>query len=112
MNNRSIWGIVIILILILLAIFYWWNPFGPSQEEQVPDENQAAVGEVSSPEPLAANHYFSDGQHTIQGSVSLPTPCHELSHEVFVAESAPVQVRIDFKITSASEICTQVVTNR
>ena len=112
MNNRSIWTIIIVLVLVLLAIFYWWNPFGGSQEEQVPVENQAAVGEVTLPAPLAANHYFSEGRHSIQGSVSLPTPCHELSSEVFVAELAPVQARIDFTTTLTSEICAQVITDK
>lgn len=113
MNNRSIWGIIVVLVLILLAIFYWWNPFGPAEEEPIPTgENQAAVGAVVSPGQLPANHYFSAGRHTIQGSVSLPTPCHELSTEVFVAESAPVQVRIDFKTTLTSEICAQVITDK
>jgi len=59
---------------------------------------------------LAASHVFKEGIHILSGGINLPTPCHQISHDVFTVQSFPEQVTIDFSITNLSEFCAQVIT--
>ena len=63
-----------------------------------------------STEMLTITRAYSDGTHTITGEVMKPTPCHELTYDVMVAESYPEQVTIAFTTMSSAEMCAQVIT--
>ena len=68
------------------------------------------------PEKLTVNHYFQEngvnGSHTIEGTITLPTPCHTITNEVLVAESFPEQISINFTTHPDSGICTQVLADK
>jgi len=59
---------------------------------------------------LLTDRTFASGTHTLVGELALPTPCHELSWEVVVAESFPEQVTIAFSTTPGDGMCAQVLT--
>lgn len=100
--------ITIVVLLVIVGAFAWWQFRAPEElagtPEPTPTDNTG--------QSVTANHYFSNGTHTIEGNITLPTPCHELTHDVVVAESAPEQVTINFRAESTAEICTQVLADR
>ena len=105
MNNRTIIAIVIIIILIALGIL-WLAPFDN------PEENEEVNTEQSSwPEEARANHFFKDGTHTIEGTITLPTPCHTLVTDVTVNEAKDKAV-VNFVGRASTGICAQVVAEK
>ena len=61
---------------------------------------------------IFAEHDFKNGVHTYKGRLDLPTPCHFISHEIFIAESYPEQVSIDLFINPPFDpevSCVQVI---
>lgn len=72
-------------------------------------------GDSETQSPINATHTYSNGKHTISGTVTTPTPCHSLSYNVQVAESYPEQVSIAFKIFPPDEpdvMCAQVMSTK
>lgn len=56
---------------------------------------------------------FQDSLHTLSGVVVVPTPCHQVTvSDVLIAESYPEQIRISLEVTSGSDICAQVITEK
>ena len=57
---------------------------------------------------------FDGKLYTYKGTVSVPTPCHDLSAEAFIKESYPEQVELRFAIAEPGddEICAQVITDK
>lgn len=107
MNNKT----VIISLLVLVAILggLWWSLAKDKNQEQMPiGEN----GTTDTSKSLTVDHYFNNGQHTIEGTITLPTPCHGLSHEVIMAQSFPEQVTINFTTKANDGICTQVLADK
>lgn len=108
MSNKSIVGIVVVLVLILGGT--WWSLSKRGDEVNVPVDNNDE--QTTTPQSITVNHYFDNGNHSIEGTLTLPTPCHSLSHEVTVAESSPEQVMIKFTTTPGEGICTQVLSDK
>ena len=63
---------------------------------------------------LSLKTSFNNGVLNYSGSVSLPTPCHDLEVQTTVAESFPEQVQIRIKIQDpkVGMICAQVLTEK
>lgn len=104
MSNKVVLLIIIILLVILGLIF--WNPFGSNDDlvNVPPADVQNQI--------VTANHFYTNGTHTIEGTITLPTPCHELRSDVVIAESMPEQVTINFTTSNDTEICTQTIANK
>jgi len=108
MSNKTVIAVIIILIG-LVAGFLYLMPFGDPEEGVL---NGGGEEIVFNPGELSVDHFFADGVHTVDGTVDLPTPCHQLDHEVLVAESFPEQVSINFSTTKSDGLCTQVLTSK
>lgn len=73
-------------------------------------ETQIADDGSKSARVLRVDHYFENGVHTYMGTITAPTPCHDIVSKVTVMESYPEQVTIDLKLEGASNFCAQVIT--
>lgn len=104
MNTRIAIGIIVIAAIVLVGYFFWPNT--EKKVEDIPSEDQT----VEQTEVIYnLSHEFDEGTHTISGTVSLPTPCHELRENIRIAESFPEQVSIDLSIVDTGGICIQVI---
>lgn len=65
-----------------------------------------------SPRTISVTHRFADGIHNFSGSVSVPTPCHELSVTAQVLESFPEQIVLVFVTKSTADVCAQVIAEK
>ncbi len=105
MSNKVIALITIVLVAILGYLF--WRSW--AVEPAILDTELEQIFTLKS---LTVDHYFRDGVHTLEGTIKLPTPCHEVSHEVIIAKSLPEQVSINFSTKKTAEICTQVIADK
>lgn len=78
-----------------------------SQEKIIEPTKNEASGIVRI---IPVDHYFENGIHVYRGTLTVPTPCHELVSQVTVMESYPEQVTIDLNEQGASSFCAQVIT--
>ncbi len=95
------------------------SPSAPTGDAPIDERPATTSGDTSSTAPavsvepgtpLLTDRTFASGTHTLVGEIALPTPCHELSWEVTVAESFPEQVTIAFSTTPGDGMCAQVLT--
>lgn len=107
MNTRVILGVVVIVAIGVAAFFFWPSQKAPIDQIVVDD-----VAPIQEEDPYRITHTFRKGTHTVEGVVTLPTPCHELREDIVVAESFPEQVRIDLRIIATDGICIQVIDER
>jgi len=108
MSNKTVIAIIIVIIGLVVGFLYL-VPFGDPEEDVL---NSGGDDVVFNPGELAVDHFFADGVHTIDGTVDLPTPCHQLDHEVLIAESLPEQISINFNTTKSDGLCTEVLTSK
>jgi len=106
MSNKTIIGVIVGLIVI--GGLAWWGLAGRTEAPA----GDVAGNEATQPNSLTVNHYFDNGSHTIEGTITLPTPCHSLTTEALVAESYPEQVTIKFTTAPGTGICTQVLADK
>lgn len=114
MNNKTIIGIIVALLVVLGLAWWSLSDRSNSNKEGEVDNNTSVLGDQQSAPSgsLTVNHYFSDGSHTIEGTITLPTPCHTISHDVLVAESFPEQVSIALVTKPGAGLCTQVLADK
>jgi hypothetical protein len=107
MSNKTTIGIIGVLVVILgLA---WWS-LSNKGEEVAPPGDQSE--QVASPPAVTVNHYFDNGSHSLEGTLTLPTPCHTLSYTVDIAKSLPEQVTVHFVTKPGEGLCTQVLSDK
>lgn len=87
---------------------------GPDMPPYVPP---AGTKPAPGNEPVAtlsipATKSYQNGVYTLSGTLSLPTPCHELKTDTRIAESYPEQVTIEFTVVDTGAICVQVIDER
>ncbi len=70
------------------------------------------IGPNPSSMSVSATKTYTNGTFHIAGTVSLPTPCHNLDVSSRVMESYPEQVVIDMIVTDAGNPCVQVIDER
>ena len=107
MSNKATIGIVVVLVLILGGV--WWSLSNKGDEDVVPADNG---GQTTSPDSITVNHYFDNGSHSLEGTLTLPTPCHTLDYNTVVAESMPEQVMVNFTTKPGEGLCTQVLSDK
>lgn len=101
-------GIAIIGVLIIAMGVYFFVP--REAESPISDKEPAQTTEPQ--ENYTIEHVFDDGVHTISGTLTLPTPCHEVRQDVAIAESFPEQVFITIDVVATDGICIQVIDER
>lgn len=109
MSNKSIVAIVVIVLLLAGGIL-WLVPFGNPAEE-----NDNEVVELPGPEVVRVNHFFENGLHTVEGTITLPTPCYSLETNVAVTKATDDgsdKAVLNFVATSGTGVCTQVIADK
>lgn len=89
----------------------WWSL--AHRNAATPSQNVAGVStEGEQPQSLTVNHYYNNGQHSIEGTITLPTPCHSLEQNVSVTRGTPDKVVIAFTTRAGAGVCTQVLSDK
>lgn len=83
--------------------------FEKYKKEKIQEENNQPVKNVGN---LAMAHFYSDGEHTYLGHIETPTPCYNLSSQVFVEQSKPEQVTMSFVTVNTAEACIQIISQQ
>lgn len=115
MHNRKAVVAVIIFALIIVGMFLF--AYLKRSEIATPTNDQTTVP-VSPSTPydsitrIDAKHFFINGEHTLVGEITMPTPCDLLNWTSRVAESSPEQVMVNFDVVNNAEVCTQVQTQQ
>ena len=91
-------GIVVVIFLLFIG----------GKDE--PRDSDIIIDNTNLTEKIKIAHVFADGMHTLTGEINLPTPCHTLQQEVFIAELYPEQVTIVFETNSEVDSCVQMIT--
>ena len=108
MSNKVIVAIVIVL-LVILGLFI----FKGDNKVEAPADAVATDEPVSNQtKTITANHYFANGVHTLEGTMTLPTPCHEIETNVVIAKSLPEQVIVNFRQVPGEGICVQTIADK
>lgn len=84
-----------------------------TDEEQTRDDAEGDVVSDSAPygiDMIELSGRYADGTHELSGTLALPTPCHEVTSEVIVAESYPEQVTLALEVSESADMCAQVIT--
>ena len=111
MTNKTIIGVLVALVVV--GGLAWWGLSNKTTVENIPEETTN-----TSPTTLTVNHYYQVnngmGSHTLEGTITLPTPCHSLSVEAEVAPSVehPEDVLVKFITKPGGGICTQVLSDK
>jgi hypothetical protein len=112
MNKKAIIAIIVVVVLIIGFTVYM-QFFGGSNSAS--NQSASVLDGVNQGDVrvMTALHQFRNGQHTIAGKADLPTPCHNLAHEVAVTGTNPQQAMVSFTTsTNNSDICAQVITSK
>ncbi|OHB17806.1 MAG: hypothetical protein A2749_00985 [Parcubacteria group bacterium RIFCSPHIGHO2_01_FULL_45_26] len=110
MSNKTTIAVVVILAIILG--FVWWS-LGAKKEEAVPTDTSTVA---TLPDSITVNHYFDNGNHSLEGTLTLPTPCHTLSYEATLVPrslgEAGERVLVGFVTKPNEGLCTQVLSDK
>ena len=114
--NRETWYSKLIAILLFftfpIAAFY----LGVKYQKSTLVQRQNTS--IPSPAPIEKGVTFEttyeDNLLKYQGTVALPSPCHDLKQEAKVMVSYPEQVRIDLTVENPAQgtVCTQQITTK
>lgn len=111
MNRTTIIVSAIVFIAIVAGMFGFAQYKASLLEEPaVVSDDASQAGPFDYITRIDAKHYYIDGTHTLVGELLMPTPCDLLTTEVFVAESYPEQVSVQFDVINNAEFCSQVQT--
>lgn len=121
--NEVTWYSKLLALVLLIALPFIGFYAGTWYQKQVSPTTTTSVTNgtktdgsktVVDSEKVSLKTSFKNGVLNYSGSVSLPTPCHELDVQITVAESFPEQVQIRIKIQDPKEgmICAQVITEK
>lgn len=105
MNNKFLWGSVLIIALFSTSA-YLYNK--DKQKTLELARNETINDQIQRPEiTLNAKHQFKDGQHVFVGLVELPNPCYKISTEAIKEQD---DTALNIKYASTSEVCAEIVT--
>ncbi|HEY4510832.1 MAG TPA: hypothetical protein VJG29_00485, partial [Candidatus Paceibacterota bacterium] len=86
MPLRFLIAVLAVLVLVSASALWFISPMTFSPRGDAGDDTSSSAGNA---ETLAVRHQFSDGLHTFEGEIVVPTPCHTLFSQVQVRESLP-----------------------
>lgn len=114
--NKNIFYIAGLLILLIVGGLVWrMNQGNESPTSQTPAQNSDALPRnpnlVGTEEAIVVRHRFFGGMHTYSGTLTTPTPCHQVSVDARVMESAPEQIVLSFTVQDPEQgtLCAQVI---
>ncbi|HEY4514759.1 MAG TPA: hypothetical protein VJJ22_01210 [Candidatus Paceibacterota bacterium] len=111
MNNKTIIGIIVAFVAV--GGLAYWSLSG----KDVSNQGAVVIDATKTDEvtTLIVNHYFDNGSHTIEGTMTLPTPCDTLSQEVDITKGVSGvvdKVVVNFTTKSTEGFCTQVLADK
>lgn len=111
MSYKTIIALVII-ILVVVGLIIWKAPFSSHTTDTATTTDEASNDDATN--TIVANHFYDPATHThvLEGSITLPTPCHTLQYQVESDGVADTDVTVLFTATSSAEICTQVLSQK
>ncbi len=112
MSNKTIIALIVI-ILVIVGFILWRSPLhAPSNTENNATTTGSVMGDETS--VITANHFYDPktSTHTLEGSITLPTPCDSLSYTVATDGSSDTDITVAFTSVSTTEICTQVLAQK
>lgn len=103
LNNTAI-AVLVILILSALALFAFilLQPEASPETAAEPPTSDAAADTGREDVIVSAKQQYSEGTHTIAGTVTVPTPCHGVSAEPFLIGSGTSTVA-EIRLTTVLE---------
>lgn len=110
MSQKSIILFSILFVVLVAGMFTYAHLKRAEILEPTNFESVVIPGPEYGITRIEAKHFFIDGEHTIVGSLTMPTPCDLVTAASRVAESMPEQVTFDFSVLNNSESCVQVTT--
>jgi hypothetical protein len=84
----------------------------PPTSDDLPSEPSVTTDSYAGITRIDAKHFYTDGTHTVVGTLLLPTPCDVPAVSAVVAESLPEQVAIDITVVRTGDMCAQVITEQ
>lgn len=114
--NRETWYSKSIAIFLFFAFSIVAFYLGAKYEKSTALKNSGAV--ISSPASVKSKVTFQksyeDNLLKYQGTVEVPTACHEIKQEVKVMESFPEQIRLDLTVENPApgNVCAQQITKK
>lgn len=91
--NKTAIGLVTALLVVAAGLFIYTSVSAPEATEEAVSGEYTAQ-HIPAPQLITAKHRYSEGMHTIAGSVELSTPCHRVSAEPFFVDgTSTVEVR-------------------
>ena len=115
MENKAMYlgfGLLVIIVAGMFGYSYLASrpaAVAPDTPAVVPEDEPDRYADITR---IDAKHFFTNGEHTVVGTLILPTPCEVPSATAAVAESFPEQVMIDISIVTTDEMCAPVLTEQ
>ena len=111
MSNKTIIALVIV-VLVIVGLVIWKAPFSAPTPDETATTTDDSITDDS--DTVTANHFYDAATqtHVLEGSITLPTPCHTLQYQVQTDGAADNDVTVLFTATSSAEICTQVLAQK
>ena len=112
MDQKTIIVIISFFVILVLGMFTFAFLKKAEITEEPVIENKIPEPEVeyASITRIDGKHYYINGVHTVVGEIPMPTPCDLLESQMFVAESYPEQITLNFEVINNSEFCAQKTT--
>lgn len=116
MEQRTV--VLVVLLFVLIVVGMLGFAYLKNQEQRVDTETwqhtsslQAQREQLAYLQEIVATKEVVGGVTTLSGTLTLPTPCHQLVTEVQIAESYPEQVVLTFVAENHEQYCAQVLTD-
>ncbi|OGG68381.1 hypothetical protein A3H77_01390 [Candidatus Kaiserbacteria bacterium RIFCSPLOWO2_02_FULL_56_11] len=104
MRWRITFGVFFGIVVIIIG-FAFFVPRANRGGEQAPITETATLSPA-----VSFMTKYAKGVHTIEGFVTAPTPCTEVSADARVASGTPETISVDILMPPDTGICLQVIT--
>jgi hypothetical protein len=115
MDKKIIIGIGVLIVVGGGVLWWRGSKYGENSEPPAPVQNDATIPRnpslVGTEQSIAVRHRYFSGMHTYSGTLTTPTPCHQVSVDARVMESAPEQIVLSFTVQDPEPgtLCAQVI---
>jgi len=104
-RNATPW--LIVAGILIIGGLAWW--LWPQKTQIMTPPNDTSVSTL---DHITAHHFWKDGTHTLEGRITLPTPCHTFSSQVLIAESYPEQITVAFTVAPGAGVCVEMIAEK
>ena len=110
--NRETWYSKAIAIFLFFAFSIAAFYLGAKYEKSTALRNTGEVVSSPSRSKVVFQKSYEDNLLKYQGTVEVPSPCHEIRQETKIMESFPEQIRLDLTVEKPApgNVCAQQIT--